>query len=196
MVPLIFNGQYDLYVAQEDKSREKYFPAIEKRYGEKMAFWFKVMAKIKAKKYPEQMAHLQENYGFSRAHANALIMYTKGSKSSQRFSGLTDYYTSIDPVQAKTIRAIFKVARAKYPALEPVIAWNQPMLKVDSMYVLGAGTAKNHILLNPFSKNVIDSIKPKLEDYRVLKHTFAIPNDWKVDSKLILAMVKARLSEK
>ena len=183
-------------MTKKDSSREAHFPAIEKRYGEKMAFWFKVMAKIKDKKYPEQMAHLQENFGFSRAHANALIMYTKGSKSSKRFEGLTDYYKSIDPIQAKTIRAIFKVARAKYPKLEPVIAWNQPMLKVDSMYVLGAGTAKNHILLNPFSKVVVESMKPKLKDYRVLNHTFAIPNDWKVDSKLILALVKARLAEK
>ncbi|MFZ9775156.1 MAG: DUF4287 domain-containing protein [Candidatus Nanopelagicaceae bacterium] len=183
-------------MATKDSNREAHFPAIEKRYGEKMAYWFKVMAKIKDKKYPEQMAHLQENYGFSRAHANALIMFSKGSKSSRRFESLADYYKSIDPIQAKTIRAIFKVAKTKYPKLEIVIAWNQPMLKLDSTYVLGAGTAKNHILLNPFSKDVIVFLKPKLRDYRVLKHTFAIPNDWTVDSKLVLAMVRARLAEK
>jgi uncharacterized protein YdhG (YjbR/CyaY superfamily) len=183
-------------VAKKESTREAHFPAIEKRYGEKMTYWFKVMTKLKDKKYPEQMAHLQENYGFSRAHANALIMYTKGSLSSKRFEGLADYYKSIDPMQAKTIRAIFKVAKTKYPKLETVIAWNQPMLKIDSIYVLGAGTAKKHILLNPFSKDVIESLKPKLADYRVLKHTFAVPNDWKVDSKLIFAMVKARLAER
>lgn len=181
---------------KKDPSREAHFPAIEKRYGEKMAYWFKVMSKIKEKKYPEQMAHLQENYGFTRAHANALIMYTKGSKSSKRFDGLGDYYKAINPEQAKTIKKIFKVVQGKYPKLELVIAWNQPMLKLDSKYILGAGTAKNHILLNPFSKSVIDAMKPRLEGYRVLKHTFAIPNDWDVDSKLLLAMVKARLAEK
>jgi hypothetical protein len=62
-------------VAKKESTREAHFPAIEKRYGEKMTYWFKVMTKLKDKKYPEQMAHLQENYGFSRAHANALIMY-------------------------------------------------------------------------------------------------------------------------
>jgi hypothetical protein len=30
---------------------------------------------------------------------------------------------------------------------------------------------------------------------RVTKPTVAVPNDWKVDSKLILKMVKARLAE-
>jgi hypothetical protein len=36
----------------KDSSRESHFPAIEKKYGEKMAYWFKVMAKIKDKKVP------------------------------------------------------------------------------------------------------------------------------------------------
>ena len=49
----------------KDPSREAHFPAIEKKYGEKMAYWFKVMAKLEGKKYPEQIAHLRENYGFS-----------------------------------------------------------------------------------------------------------------------------------
>ena len=40
----------------KDPSREAHFPAIEKKYGEKMAYWFKVMAKLEGKKYPEQIA--------------------------------------------------------------------------------------------------------------------------------------------
>ena len=56
-------------------ARESHFPAIEKRYGQPMTYWFATMKKIQEKKYPEQMAFLQENFGFSRAHANALIMY-------------------------------------------------------------------------------------------------------------------------
>ena len=59
-----------------DGSREKHFPAIEKKHGEKMAFWFKVMKEVSGEKYPAQIAHLRENYGFSQAHANALVMYS------------------------------------------------------------------------------------------------------------------------
>jgi len=58
----------------KDPSREAHFPLIEKKYGEPMKYWFKVMATIKDKKYPEQIAHLRENYGFSQAHANALVI--------------------------------------------------------------------------------------------------------------------------
>ena len=84
----------------KDPSREAHFPAIEKKYGEKMAYWFKVMAKLDGKKYPEQIAHLRENYGFSQAHANALVMYSRGSESSRRFNTHADFYKSVTPVQA------------------------------------------------------------------------------------------------
>jgi hypothetical protein len=34
-----------------------------------------------------------------------------------------------------------------------------------------------------------------MEDLRVSKHTVAVPNNWKVNEKLILKLVKARLAE-
>ena len=180
----------------KDPKRESHFPAIEKRYGEKMAYWFKVMAKIADKKYPEQIAHLQENYGFSKAHANALVMYSRGSLSSKKFETLSDYYRSIDPTQARTLRKIFKTIRDKHPNLEHLIAWNQPVMRLGTMYVFGAGVAKNHILLNPFSKKVLESVMKRYPDLKINKHTIQIPNDWKVDESLINRLVKARLAER
>jgi len=179
----------------KDPSREAHFPAIEKRYGEKMAYWFKVMATLEGKKYPEQIAHLKESYGFSRAHANALVMYSRGSTSSRRFETPNDYYKSLSPEQRKTIKAIFAAITSKYPELELVIAWNQPMLRLDKKYILGISAATNHILLAPFSTDVVDAMRPKLKDFTVNKKTIAVPNDWTVDSKLLLAMTKLRISE-
>lgn len=180
----------------KDPKRESHFPAIEKRYGEKMVYWFKVMAKVADKKYPEQIAHLQENYGFSKAHANALVMYSRGSLSSKKFETLADYYRSIDPTQARTLRKIFKTIRDKHPNLEHLIAWNHPVMRLGTMYVFGAGVAKNHILLNPFSKKALESVMKKFPDLKVNKHTIQIPNDWEVDESLINRLVKARLAER
>lgn len=73
-------------MAVSDGDREKFFPLIEKKYGEKMAYWFAVMKKLEGKKYPEQVAYLRENYGFSQAHANAVVMYSRGSISSKRYA--------------------------------------------------------------------------------------------------------------
>ena len=99
----------------KDSSREAHFPLIEKKYGEPMKYWFKVMATIKDRKYPEQIAHLRENYGFSQAHANALVMFSRGSTTTRKFETPSDYFKSINPVQAKTLRKVFRILKAKYP---------------------------------------------------------------------------------
>jgi uncharacterized protein YdhG (YjbR/CyaY superfamily) len=182
-------------MSTQDSSRESHFPAIEKRYGEPMKYWFSVMKKLDGKKYPEQIAHLRENFGFSQAHANALVMYSRGSTSAKRFNGLSDYYKSISPQQAKTVRAIFKTIQSKYPKLELVVAWNQPMLRDGSKYVFGISATKGYLLMAPWSTAVLEDFLPKLEGYKVNKKTIQIPSDWDVDSKLLIQMVKARLAE-
>ena len=179
----------------KDPRREAHFPAIEKRYGEPMKHWFTVMQSIAGERYPAQIAHLRENYGFSQAHANALVLFSRGSTSSQRHATPTAYFKTIDAQQARTMRAIFKVVRAKHPELELVIAYNQPMLRKGTQYVLGASALKKYLLINPFSKAVIDTFTPKMKELRVLKHSITIPNDWDIDAKLLLAMAKARIAE-
>lgn len=184
-------------MAVSDGDREKFFPLIEKKYGEKMAYWFAIMKKLEGKKYPEQIAYLRENYGFSQVHANALVMYSRGSTSSKRHKTPAAYFKSIDAKQAKKIKEIIKVITTKYPDLELVMAWNQPMLKRGTDYVFGASVSTNHISIAPWG-DVLKSFAPKfekLEGVRVNKKTIAIPNDWEVDSKLLLAMVAARLKE-
>ena len=179
----------------KDPSREAHFPAIEKRYGEKMSYWFKVMKEIKGDKYPQQIAHLRENYGFSQAHANALVMYSRGSTSSRRHDTPTDYYKTVDPKQATTMRKIFKTIQTKYPKTELVIAWNQPMLKLGNDYIFGATATKKHILMSPWSSDVLADFADRLEHLELKKKTIGVPNDWKVEEKLILDMVKARIAE-
>ena len=175
--------------------REAHFPAIEKRYGEKITYWIAELKKLGEAKYPEQIAHLRENYGFSQAHANALVMYVRGSKSSKRFDKPKDFFDKLDPVASKTAKKIFREIQSKYPKLELVIAWNQPMLRIDNDYVFGLSVSKKHILLAPWSTEVLDKFRAKLSDYVVNKKTFAVPLDWKVDSALLQSMVRARLAE-
>jgi uncharacterized protein YdhG (YjbR/CyaY superfamily) len=178
-----------------DGSREKHFPAIEKKYGEKMSYWFKVMKELDGEKYPAQIAHLRENYGFSQAHANALVMYSRGSESSKRFETPSQYYKTVTPAQAKTMKAIFKAIQSKYPKLELVIAWNQPMLKLDKNYLFGCSAATHHILIAPWNQDVLKKYTPKFKDYKVNKKTIALPNDWEVDAKLLQSMMKDSLAD-
>jgi uncharacterized protein YdhG (YjbR/CyaY superfamily) len=122
-------------------------------------------------------------------------MYSRGSLSAHRHETPAQYFKSIDPTQAKTIKKIIKVIKDKYPDLEFVISYNQPMLRKGTIYVFGASVSKNHISIAPWSTDVIDKFRPKLTDYRVTKKMIAVPNDWEVDIKLLHAMIKARLAE-
>ena len=172
--------------------RASYFPAIEKRYGKPMSYWFTQMKKVKGEKYADQMAFLQEKHGFSRAHANALVLYLKGSTSSRRYNTFDDYLATLDEPKAKTIRAIFATLTAKFKKAEIVIAWNQPMLKQDGRYLFGASAQKAHILIAPFNADIIDELRPRLDGYEVNKKTIRVPVDWTVDKKLLTDMVSAQ----
>ena len=186
---------YPLFVPVDKHDRESYFPAIEKKYGQPMSYWFDQMAEIADRKYPEQIAYLRENHGFSQAHANALVLYCRGSKSSRRYNTLDEFLAPVDDVMSGTVRAIFTAIQEKYPKLELVIAWNQPMLKVDGQYVFGVSVATNYILMAPVSAAVLDEFRPRLTEFTVNKKTIRVPADWKVNKTLLRDMVAARLRE-
>ena len=157
-----------------------------------MSYWFTQMKKVKGEKYADQMAFLQEKHGFSRAHANALVLFLKGSTSSRRYDTFDEYLATLDETKAKTIRSIFATLTAKFKKAEVVIAWNQPMLKQDGRYLFGASAQKAHILIAPFDADIIDELRPRLEGYEVNKKTIRVPVDWKVDKKLLTDMVSAQ----
>lgn len=183
--------------ATSDKSdRTRFFPLIEKRYGETMKYWFDQMKKVEGKKYPEQISFLRENFGFSQAHANALVMYSRGSKSSSRYSTLQDFLEELDPVKKKTVKAILATIKKKYPKTEQIIAWNKPMVKYQDAYIFGVATAKSHILIAPFDPKILKKLKSKLNGYEVNKKTVRVPVDWKVDTSLINAMIAEAIKNK
>ena len=180
-------------MAVEKHDRAAHFPKIEAKYGQPMKYWFGVMKEIADRKYPEQIAFLKEEHGFSQAHANALVMYSRGSKSSKRFDDFAEFLEKHDAIKQKTLRKVFRVIQKKYPKLDLVIAWNQPMLKLGTSYVFGASVAKNHILIAPFNEKVLKSMSQDLEGYKVNKKTVQVPVDWKVDERLLLKMIQLNL---
>jgi uncharacterized protein YdhG (YjbR/CyaY superfamily) len=179
----------------DDGDRTRFFPAIERKHGGPMSIWFDRLRELGAAKYAEQIAYLRENHGFSQAHANALVMYSRNSPSSKRVRTPDEFFASLDPTAAATARAIFASITKAYPKLELVVAWNQPMLRVDGKYVIGLGASKHYLLINPFSGDVLAAFADELAEYEVNKKTFRVPFDWKIDAKLLRGLTKARLAE-
>lgn len=184
-----------MYVADSSGDRSKFFPAIEKKHGQPMRFWFDLLSALGDAKYPQQIALLREDHGFSQAHANAVVMHHRGSTSSRRHSGSDAYFDSIGPEHARLTRDILGAITKKYPKLELVIAWNQPMLKLGKDYVIGISASKKHLTIGPWGNDVISAFADQLVDYETNKKTFKVPLDWKVDARLLNRIVAYRLDE-
>jgi uncharacterized protein YdhG (YjbR/CyaY superfamily) len=182
-------------MAIDRSDRASYFPLIEKKHGQPMSYWFDQMAEITDRKYPEQIAYLRENHGFSQAHANALVLFCRGSTSSRRHDTVEGYLEPFPETTRTTVYAIFAAITKKYPKLELVVAWNHPMLRLDTQYVFGVNVLKNHLLLSPMSGAVIEAFSTRLAAYEVNKKTFRVPLDWKVNAALLRDLTAARLAE-
>jgi uncharacterized protein YdhG (YjbR/CyaY superfamily) len=170
--------------------RSSYFPAIEKKYEQPMSFWFDQMAEISNRKYLEQIAYLRENFGFTQTHANALVLYARGSTTSRKYENVEQYLGQFDETKQATVRSIFTTMTDKYPAMQLVIAWNHPFGKIADRYIIGVSVHQKHILLGPARTEVLTDLASELTPYVVNKKTFKVPVDWKVDAKLMCEIVE------
>ncbi|WP_116368529.1 DUF4287 domain-containing protein [Parahaliea mediterranea] len=63
------------------KGPASYFPAIEKKYGHPVAYWFGVLKTVSDLKHMEQVAHLKNQHKMGHGHANALVAYYRANPS-------------------------------------------------------------------------------------------------------------------
>lgn len=174
--------------------RSQHFPAIEKKHGKPMSHWFGQLAKLGDAKYVDQLELLQQQ-GFSRAHANAVVMHHRGSTTTRRHDSVDELLESLPAEHADLIRRIFAAITKKHPGLESVVAWNQPMLKLGKEYVIGVSASKNHLTIGPWGDEPMTVFAAELADYETNKKTFKVPLDWKVDANLLNRIVRHRLNE-
>jgi uncharacterized protein YdhG (YjbR/CyaY superfamily) len=116
--------------------------------------------------------------------------------SPSRYETVDDYLATVDPVKAATMRSIIDAILTEFPETEVKLAWNVPQIHRGKDYLFGLSAAKNHLSLNPWSEQVIDDFRPRLEQsYVVLQSIFQVPVDWAIDRGLLEDLVRARLAE-
>jgi hypothetical protein len=57
------------------KGPASYFPSIEKKYGQPVEHWFKILRGAGDLKHMELVALLKTEHGLGHGHANALVAY-------------------------------------------------------------------------------------------------------------------------
>lgn len=173
--------------------RAAHFPAIERRHGRPVQHWIDAVAALGEVPYGEQMAFLRDVHGFSRTHANAVVMTVRGSTSARRFDGPEAYFASIGADHARLARAILAAITDSHPDLELVIAWNQPMLRRGTEYVFGLSASATHLTIAPWH-GLSDAVRAQLGGLHASKKTVRVPLDWEIDTELLELMVTERLA--
>lgn len=56
----------------EVKGPASYFPSIEKKYGQPIAYWMDQLDEVRSAKHMEQVTYLKEQ-GMGHGHANAIV---------------------------------------------------------------------------------------------------------------------------
>ncbi|HEY8608463.1 MAG TPA: DUF4287 domain-containing protein [Noviherbaspirillum sp.] len=57
------------------KGPASYFPSIEKKYGQPVEHWLRLLASNNGMKHMEMVNWLKAEYGLGHGHANALVAY-------------------------------------------------------------------------------------------------------------------------
>jgi len=180
-----------------DGDRARHWPAIEAKHGQPIAHWLALMAERADQRYPDQVAYLREEHGFSQAHANAVVMFARGSTTARRYTTLEGYLADADPIGAATLQRIFDGLRARHPGTVVEIAWNHPFLTLEGRRLLSVTALRGHLLAAPWSSEVLDAFRAILTDVHGLtvnRKTFRLPLDWDVDEELLDALVAAELA--
>lgn len=106
-----------------------------------------------------------------------------------KFANLEEFYDSLPEDQERATRRLVEFITREYPELELVLAWNQPMFKFDSRYLIGFMPTKKHINLLTISDDAINHLAKKLKSYKQGARSIALPFDWDIDQTLIAEVI-------
>ncbi|MFQ3544535.1 iron chaperone [Halobacillus rhizosphaerae] len=110
----------------------------------------------------------------------------------------TEFLDKIDqPEHRARVEEVLNWVAEKYPELDRVVKWNQPMFTDHGTFIIGFSTAKTHLNVAPeragilhFSEEIIES------GYGHTKQLVQFPWNKPIDYSLIEKMIEYNISEK
>lgn len=112
-----------------------------------------------------------------------------------KYDSIADYFASLPEDQSRHIQSLVDFVTQHYPQLELVIAWNQPMFKLNGKYVIGFMPTKKHTNLLTVTDTAITTLEPELSAFKHGTRSISLPFDWVIDSALIGRVITLRAEE-
>lgn len=111
-----------------------------------------------------------------------------------KFANLEEFYDSLPADQEQATRRLVAFVCREYPDLELVLAWNQPMFKLGSKYLIGFMPTRKHINLLTVSDDAVNHLVEDLDGYRHGKRSISLPFNWEIDADLIAKVIEFQRS--
>lgn len=107
------------------------------------------------------------------------------------------YLAKLEPIRRARVEALLRWVVKEFPALEPVIKWNQPMFTHRGTYIIGISAAAKHISIAPepatmevFSEAIGES------GYSRTSFLFRIGHAQPIDTELLCRIIEYNLEAK
>ena len=110
-------------------------------------------------------------------------------------SATDEYLTGIAEPEKAEIERIRSLTKQIVPGAEEGQSYGMPAFKYNNKPLLGFIVAKKHLSLFPFSPEVVDAVKDKLEDYELSKGTIRFTVENPIPESVIKEIIRLRLIE-
>lgn len=111
----------------------------------------------------------------------------------QKFESVNDYLISMQPEVRKTLQAVRKSILSSAKGLEEVVSYNIPGYKLGGKAVVFIAGFKNHCSLYPMTKNLVNSLGSKLNNFTIKGSTLQFEIGKPLPPALVKLIVKERI---
>ena len=110
----------------------------------------------------------------------------------------TEFLEKIEqPQHRERTEEVLNWAAEKYPDLERVVKWNQPMFTDHGTFIIGFSTSKQHLAVAPERAGILQfSDDINQAGYEHTKQLVRFPWDKSVDYSLLEKMIEFNISDK
>jgi uncharacterized protein YdhG (YjbR/CyaY superfamily) len=109
-------------------------------------------------------------------------------------SVIDDYLKKVEASKREALERIRALAMKIVPDAQDTISYAMPTLKYKGKPFLGFDARKNHIGIYPYSNEVIETLKDKLQDYGTSKGAIRVPLDKPIPEALLKQIIECRLA--
>ncbi|HEX5016820.1 MAG TPA: DUF1801 domain-containing protein [Actinomycetes bacterium] len=110
-------------------------------------------------------------------------------------SEVDDFLAALAPGPQSAFTHVVGVAMSEVPDAEQGTSYGMPALKHRGRPLLGFTEAKNHLSLFPFSPDVLDQVRDRLEGFSLARGTIRFSIDQPVPDDVVRDLVSLRRDE-